>query len=178
MSVYVDRMRAPLGRMIMCHMLADSTAELLAMADTIGVDQRWLQKRGEYDEHFDIAKSKRALAIAAGAIEISRPELAALLRKKRESETTHSERLPLGDGAVVPLSECPYCAHDADRANGVGHSSVPKPGDVTVCSKCGEVAVFAYDITLRKPYPDEQEEIDNHSELQGVIAHVKSRQAR
>ena len=61
MTVYVDDMRAPFGRMIMCHMIADSTAELLNMADRIGVARRWIQHRGTVREHFDIARSKRAL---------------------------------------------------------------------------------------------------------------------
>lgn len=51
-------------RMRMCHMLADTTGELLAMADTIGVDRRHIQHAGDPKEHFDIAQSKRALAVA------------------------------------------------------------------------------------------------------------------
>lgn len=74
MSTYVDDMRAPYGRMVMCHMLADSTEELLAMADRIGVAQRWIQKQGTPLEHFDISLGKRALALKHGAVEISRRE--------------------------------------------------------------------------------------------------------
>lgn len=69
MSVYVDDVRAKYGRMIMCHMTADSTDELLAMADRIRVARRWLQHPGTWKEHFDICLAKRALAVKAGAIE-------------------------------------------------------------------------------------------------------------
>lgn len=71
MTVYVDDMEAPFGRMKMCHMVADSHEELMAMAATIGVAARWLQHAGEPGEHFDIALSKKALALAAGAIAIT-----------------------------------------------------------------------------------------------------------
>lgn len=83
MTVYVDTMRASYRRMKMCHMIADTTPELLAMADHIGVDRRWLQKAGTPHEHFDIALSKRALAVRAGAVEVSMMELGRILRARR-----------------------------------------------------------------------------------------------
>jgi hypothetical protein len=82
MTVYVDDMQAPFGRMKMCHMIADSTEELLAMADRIGVARRWLQKSGTWQEHFDIAMTKRRLAIEAGAVEVSRLQLGRILRDR------------------------------------------------------------------------------------------------
>jgi len=69
-SVYVDDMRAPFGRMIMCHMVADTRAELLAMADAIGVARKWIQKAGTTHEHFDVCLSSRAKAVKLGAVEI------------------------------------------------------------------------------------------------------------
>ncbi len=86
MTVYVDDMRAKLGRMTMCHMLADSDDELLAMADRIGVDRRWHQKPGTRYSHFDICLSKRALAVAAGAVEITLRDAGRIICAKREAE--------------------------------------------------------------------------------------------
>lgn len=65
--VYVDTMEAQFGRMTMCHMIADTTEELLEMADKIGVQRKWIQYPGTYREHFDIAKGKKALALMNGA---------------------------------------------------------------------------------------------------------------
>ena len=81
MAVYVDDMRAPFGRYIMCHMWADTIDELLAMVDRIAVQRKWIQghptlsfgkHRNASWVHFDITMSKRALAVAAGAIETDR----------------------------------------------------------------------------------------------------------
>jgi len=71
MAVYVDSMKAMFGRMKMCHLTADTEEELLAMADRIGVSRRWHQYPGTDRSHFDIAQSKRALAVKAGAREIT-----------------------------------------------------------------------------------------------------------
>jgi hypothetical protein len=79
MAVYVDDMYlTPLGRygrMKMSHMIADTTEELLQMADKIGVARKWLQYPGHFKEHFDIAFSMRTKAIEAGAIPITMREL-------------------------------------------------------------------------------------------------------
>lgn len=85
MSVYVDDMQAGYGCMVMSHMIADSREELDAMADKIGVRRRWLQYPGTYKEHYDICQSKRALAVAYGAIEIDMRQLGQMLRKRREA---------------------------------------------------------------------------------------------
>lgn len=83
MAVYVDDMQAAYGRMKMCHMAADTTEELLAMADQIGVARKWIQFPGTPKEHFDIALSKRALAVKAGAIEVTTMQLGRIRRAKR-----------------------------------------------------------------------------------------------
>ncbi|MER8667681.1 DUF4031 domain-containing protein [Mesorhizobium sp. M1156] len=77
MAVYVDNAKHPFGRLLMCHMWADNREELFAMADHIGVQRKWFQRPAGLGvagmdaswEHFDIAQSKRVLAVAAGAIE-------------------------------------------------------------------------------------------------------------
>lgn len=86
MAVYVDAPIYSYGRMKMCHMVADSHDELIAMADRIGVARRWIQKPGRHDEHFDVCKSKRAKAVACGAQEVSALELGRIIRAKRAGE--------------------------------------------------------------------------------------------
>jgi hypothetical protein len=73
MSVYVGVPMWPFGRMIMCHMLADTEIELDEMARKLGLKLEW--KQGSKRDkgfgslvHYDISKSKRAQAISLGAI--------------------------------------------------------------------------------------------------------------
>lgn len=83
MAVYVDSAFIPFRRMLMCHMMADTTEELLQMADKIGVNRKWIQKAGTAYEHFDVCKKMRERAVAAGATEITAKELGALLYKRK-----------------------------------------------------------------------------------------------
>lgn len=86
MAVYVDSMRAPFGRMVMCHMLADTSEELHAMARRIGVARRWCQYEGTYREHYDICLSKRKAAVAAGAVEITWRQTGVIVRNRKEQK--------------------------------------------------------------------------------------------
>jgi len=83
MAVYVDDMRAPFGRMIMCHMIADTEEELHAMAEKIGMQRRWHQYPNTPKSHYDISLQKRALAVAHGAIEVTMKELGRKVRDRR-----------------------------------------------------------------------------------------------
>lgn len=91
MSVYVDDMRAEFvvrgRRMIFCHMIADTSEELHAMATAIGVAHRWLQHGGTPREHFDIVLAKRRIAVKAGAMEITQRELASKTLARAKAAT-------------------------------------------------------------------------------------------
>lgn len=82
MTVYVDDMHkyslGRYGRMKMPHMIADNPEELHRMADHISVARRWYQ-----GDHYDIAISKRTLAVQGGAVEVSMNELSSMARRQK-----------------------------------------------------------------------------------------------
>ncbi len=89
MTVYVDDMKAKFGRMIMCHMIADTDTELHAMAALIGVERRWHQTAPKASHsHYDIALSIRAKAIAFGAMEITYRECALMAINRSKARPT------------------------------------------------------------------------------------------
>jgi hypothetical protein len=106
MTVYVDDMylypMGALGRMKMSHMVADTTEEVVAMATLIGVQPKWIQRAGTAREHFDIAQSKREIALANGAVAITLRQCSAMCARRRvegalgnpeEAQAWHSQHL-------------------------------------------------------------------------------------
>lgn len=75
MTVYVDNLHKPYGRMVMSHMGADTEAELHAMAAAIGVKRKWFQ-----GDHYDVCQQKKDLAIRAGAVEVTQRQMVRLVR--------------------------------------------------------------------------------------------------
>ena len=55
----IDDFNASFGRMKMCHMIADTQEELIEMAEKIGVNKKWIQDAGSYNEHFDICYQRK-----------------------------------------------------------------------------------------------------------------------
>jgi hypothetical protein len=75
MPIYVDDIGIPWKKTLWYHLMAlpRNDEELHEFAASIGLKQSWFQR--ESRPHYDVTKSKRELAIAAGAIAVSWREL-------------------------------------------------------------------------------------------------------
>lgn len=82
MSVYVDKAQNKFRRMNMCHMIGDTLEELHEMADRIGIKREWFQEDAS-TPHYDLSKTRRKLALEAGAIELDRKEFVAVIQRLR-----------------------------------------------------------------------------------------------
>ncbi|MEB2504594.1 DUF4031 domain-containing protein [Burkholderia sp. BCCIQ04A] len=125
MTVYVDDMYrheiGKFGRMKMSHLIADTTDELLAMVRAIGVNPKWIQHAGTRDEHFDIAISMRAAAIAAGAIPITYRQCGAMNKRRRVTGALGSP-----DDAVEWLEQFVAARREA-RTAATNHQNTTEP---------------------------------------------------
>lgn len=82
MTAFIDDMYkykiGELGRYKMSHMIADTEAELHALAGKIGVARKWFQ-----GDHYDVCMEMRELAISFGAQPVTMKQLSAMLLLKR-----------------------------------------------------------------------------------------------
>jgi hypothetical protein len=86
MSVYVDSLIDYGWRLgPSCHLTADTETELHEFAQSIGLKRSWADTKIEKLIHYDLVKSKRDLAIKKGAIELTRKEVSAMVRKRLNS---------------------------------------------------------------------------------------------
>lgn len=100
MAVYVDPLTnwgwRPRGVEVeSCHMVADTDAELHAMAQRIGMQLAWAQKmdhENQYHHHYDLVASRRELAVQAGATEITHDQIADLIEGERERQRRQGGR--------------------------------------------------------------------------------------
>jgi hypothetical protein len=86
MACYVDTVRdypdAGLRYTRFCHLLADTRAELHAMADALGIPRRYFQDH-PWRWHHDLPEPLRARAVELGAQEITLREVGTLLKRRK-----------------------------------------------------------------------------------------------
>lgn len=73
--VYVDDYRAFWRGMLMSHMMADSEAELLAMAESCGLAGRHIQRHPLHPPHFDVCERIALEVVSRGGRRVSCREL-------------------------------------------------------------------------------------------------------
>lgn len=92
MSVYVDSMMPCVRNKNWkydeaCHLMADDEDELTRFAvEKLRLKPGWIQRKGKSTVHFDLTKSKRAQAVAAGAVELTHKEITELWQGRQTGE--------------------------------------------------------------------------------------------
>lgn len=88
MAVYVDPIMEHGGSATFhwtksCHMYADTLGELHEMAEAIGMRGSWFQDKPHLP-HYDLVPARRAKAVKLGAVEHTKYEMVAFMRRRRE----------------------------------------------------------------------------------------------
>lgn len=65
----------------------------------------------------------------------------------------------LGKDHLIRKNICSICGYDLDGASQVNGDNMPKPGDVSICISCANIAIFDDDLKLRQPDLDEEREL-------------------
>ncbi|MFF9908784.1 DUF4031 domain-containing protein [Streptomyces olivaceus] len=76
------------------HLTADTPEELHAFAGRLGLKREWFQHGDTYRWHYDVTPTKRDAALRAGAQEIDRNGLVALLAARREGRSPAAPKVP------------------------------------------------------------------------------------
>ena len=69
---------------------------------------------------------------------------------------------------------CPFCGYEHELSSAIVKRPAPyveprmRPGDATLCIKCGEFSVMGFSEALRKPSPDESSMLDRDPAVRTV----------
>lgn len=91
--IYVDAAIWPFRGMMMCHLMADTVEELHAFAGRLGLRREWFQDKSKVP-HYDLAQTKRALAVRYGAKEVSREETVEIMDRWRGRKSVATPARP------------------------------------------------------------------------------------
>lgn len=82
----------------------------------------------------------------------------------------------LGIDHKVKKNICSICHHELSGATQINGIDKPKPGDVSLCIECGNIAIFCDDLQLRQATKEEILEILRDPEtaiMQAIIFFAK-----
>jgi hypothetical protein len=65
---------------------------------------------------------------------------------------------------------CPHCLSEHDCATGANTDASPKPSDLTVCIRCGNVSIYTPTMAMRALAPSEQHLLRHPSVASAVRA--------
>lgn len=65
----------------------------------------------------------------------------------------------LGKDYLIKKNVCLVCGYDLDGASQINGNNKPKPGDVSICIGCANIAMFDDDLKLRQPNLNEEREL-------------------
>src|SRR5262245_6109071 len=107
-----------------------------------------------------LGASSTACPVTAGSIQThERNQACAAITAMSELPPPRTDHA----GRPLPISFCPACGYTLDAASnppGAGEER-PKPGDLTVCFKCGQtILVFEPDMTLRLARSEDLDGLD------------------
>lgn len=71
----------------------------------------------------------------------------------------------LGEKQKIKGSHCPSCNCFLDGASELNGDSKPKPGDITICGICGNVAIYDNQMDIRLPTSDELMELSKDENI-------------
>jgi hypothetical protein len=76
----------------------------------------------------------------------------------------------------VPVHRCINCGEVQEAATGINVEDAPGEGDVSICFKCGHIAIFNANMQLRNPTDAEMYELagdKNIIDAQAALAMMK-----
>lgn len=66
----------------------------------------------------------------------------------------------------LPMCKCTVCGYEFDCATGPGvDKKRPRPGDLALCLRCGEIHVYHTDMTVRTPTLAELNQLDEETSM-------------
>jgi ribosomal protein L40E len=72
--------------------------------------------------------------------------------------------------SITPDSICSRCGNHFDRATSATPTAPkPLPGSVSICYRCGALGIFNDNLTVRRPTPEELEELEQSEKVQRVL---------